>query len=35
MAENPIKMNERPIHNLGGLDIELAWCLDAICRRFD
>ncbi len=30
-----MKMSEQPSHNLGGLEIDLARRVDAICRRFE
>ena len=28
-------MSDRPSHNLGGLDIDLARRIDEVCRRFE
>ncbi len=28
-------MSDRPSHNLSGLDIDLARCIDAVCRQFE
>ena len=28
-------MSDRPSHNLGGLDIDLARHIDEVCRRFE
>ncbi len=34
-TKDRIKMSDRPSHNLGGLDIEMARRIDKVCRRFE
>jgi hypothetical protein len=34
-TKDRIKMSDRPSHNLGGLDIDMARRIDEVCRRLD